>query len=502
MLLKDVIGVLKEKNLLVNLFNTEENLDLNIENCSIHTKDIKADSLFICRKGYKFDSHALISEASKDGAVGFIVERPVDFDSHKPMIQVTDSRYAESVIAATLHGNPHEQLKMFSVTGTNGKTTVSTLIHYLLSRIGLKGSLMGTVENIIVDRSYDSYNTTPSALEIVENAKETIMKKGTFLSMEVSSHALAMKRVESMRFDYAIMTNITQDHLDFHSDMEEYINTKFHLIELLKSSGTAILNLDDKRIRNMIQDIPIDKKICTYGMKKEDCIPDYSADNVISDINGIEFDFYIKNKKVKRIKVPVIGDFNVYNVLPVLATMDLEGYNLNHISKYLQSFRGVPGRFELYSHIGNDIDLVVDFAHTPDALEKVLKNAKTLKRSRIIAVFGAGGDSDKKKRPLMGKIASELADVVIITSDNPKSENPFEIIKEIEAGMENDTPYLLVEDRKLAIETALNLSNKGDLVVLAGKGHEKYQYYEHTFFPLNDRNIAFQMIRTLKHHAS
>ncbi|MEA1884821.1 MAG: Mur ligase family protein, partial [Thermotogota bacterium] len=263
MLLKDVIGVLKEKNLVINLFNTEENLDLNIENCSIHTNDIKNASLFVCRKGYKFDSHALISEALKDGAVGFIVERPVDYDSSKPMIQVSDSRYAESVIATTLHGNPHEGLKTYAVTGTNGKTTVSTLIHYLLSRIGLKGSLMGTVENIIVDRSYDSYNTTPSALEIVENAKETILKKGTFLSMEVSSHALAMKRVESMRFDYAIMTNITQDHLDFHSDMEEYTTTKFHLIELLKTSGTAILNLDDKSIRNMIQDIPIDKKICT-----------------------------------------------------------------------------------------------------------------------------------------------------------------------------------------------------------------------------------------------
>jgi len=502
MLLKDVIGVLKEKNLLVNLFNTEEELDLNIENCSIHTKDIKKASLFVCRKGFKFDSHALISEALKDGAVGFIVERPVDYDSDKPMIQVTDSRYAESVIAANLHGNPHEKLKTYAVTGTNGKTTVSTLIHYLLSRIGLKGSLMGTVENIIVDRSYDSYNTTPSALEIVENAKETITKQGTFLSMEVSSHALAMKRVESMRFDYAIMTNITQDHLDYHYDMQTYIETKFHLIDLLKNKGTAILNLDDEHLRLMIHDIPIDKKICTYGMKKDDCTPDYSADNVISDINGIEFDFYIKNKKIKRIKVPIIGDFNVYNVLPVLAMLDMEGYNLNHITKYLQSFRGVPGRFELYSHIGNDIDLVVDFAHTPDALEKVLKNAKSLKRSRIIAVFGAGGDSDKKKRPLMGKIASEHADVVIITSDNPKSENPLEIIKEIEAGMENDTPYLLVEDRKLAIETALNLSNKGDLVVLAGKGHEKYQYYEHTFFPLNDRNIAFQMIRTLKHHAS
>ncbi|HPF16035.1 MAG TPA: UDP-N-acetylmuramoyl-L-alanyl-D-glutamate--2,6-diaminopimelate ligase [Thermotogota bacterium] len=502
MLLKDVIGVLKEKKLLVNLFNVEDNLDMYIENISIHTNSIKSNSLFVCRKGYKYDSHALITEALKDGAVGFIVERPVDYDSKEPMIQVTDSRYAESVIASFLHDNPHEKLKTFAVTGTNGKTTVSTMIHYLLSRIGLKGTLMGTVENIVVDRSYDSYNTTATALEIVDNTKETIDKGGTFLSMEVSSHALSMKRVESMQFDYAIMTNITHDHLDYHNNMQEYIDTKFHLIELLKSTGTAILNVDDTNVRKMIGDIPIDKKISTYGMKREDCTPDYSASNINADVNGIEFDFYIKNKKIKRIKVPIIGDFNVYNVLPVLAMLDMEGYNINYIAKYLQSFRGVPGRFELYSHIGNDIDLVVDFAHTPDALEKVLKNAKSLKRSRVIAVFGAGGDSDKKKRPLMGKIASELADVVIITSDNPKSENPLEIIKEIEAGMGNDTPYLLVEDRKLAIETALNLSNKGDLVVLAGKGHEKYQYYEHTFFPLNDRAIAFQMIRTLKHHAS
>src|SRR6056297_476074 len=303
MLLKDVIGVLKEKNLLVNCFNTDENLDLNIENCSIHTKDIKSASLFVCRKGYKFDSHALVSEALKDGAVGFIVERPVDYDSSKPMIQVSDSRYAESVIASYLLGNPHEHLKTYAVTGTNGKTTVSTLIHYLLRRIGLKGTLMGTVENIVVDRSYDSYNTTPSALEIVENAKETLMKDGTFISMEVSSHALSMKRVESMRFDYAIMTNITQDHLDFHADMQEYIDTKYHMIELLKTTGTAILNLDDNNLRKMIRDIPIDKKICTYGKKRIDCTPDYSADNILSDINSIEFDFYIKNRKIKNVKL-------------------------------------------------------------------------------------------------------------------------------------------------------------------------------------------------------
>lgn len=502
MLLRDVISLLTEKGLVLNLFNVENKLDMNINDISIHTNSIKKNSLFICRQGYKFDSHALISEALKDGAVGFIVEKLVDYDSENPMVHVSDSRYAESLIASAINKNPHQSLKTYAVTGTNGKTTVATLIHYLLSRLGKKGTLMGTVENIIVDRSYDSFNTTPTALEIVNNAKETIDKGGSFLSMEVSSHALSMKRVESLSFDYAIFTNITQEHLDYHKDMKNYCDTKFHLVELLKNDGTAIVNVDDPNLRNLINDIPIEKKICTYGMKKDACTPDYAADNVTSDMEGIEFDFFIKNKKIKRIKVPIIGDFNVYNVLSVLAMLDRESCSINYISKYLQSFRGVPGRFELYSHIGNDIDLVVDFAHTPDALEKVLENANLLKRNRIIAVFGAGGDSDRKKRPLMGKIASKLADVLIVTSDNPKSENPLEIIKEIESGIESDTPYLLVEDRRLAIETALNLSNKGDLVILAGKGHEKYQYYEHTFFPLNDRNIAFQMIRTLKHHAS
>ncbi len=502
MILRDVISVLKENSLLVSCFNIDGNLEMSIEDISVHTNNIGKNSIFICRKGFKFDSHALMKEAYKDGAVAFLVEKSVDFGPDAPIILVSDTRYAESVIASAMFGHPHNALKTFAVTGTNGKTTVSTMIHFLLSRLGYKGTLMGTVENIIVDRSYDSYNTTPSALEVVKNTRETIHKDGSFISMEVSSHALSLKRVESMRFDYAIMTNITQDHLDYHKTMASYIRTKYHLIDLLKDGGTAILNVDDDSIRSMIDDIPIDKKIVTYGMKNEAFNPDYSADNIVADIDGIQFDFYIKNKKVKRVKVPIIGDFNVYNVLAVLSVLDKEGCNLNHVFKFLQSFRGVPGRFEYYSHIGNDIDLVVDFAHTPDALEKLLTNSKRLSRSRVISVFGAGGDSDKLKRPLMGKIASHHSDVVIITSDNPKSEKPLDIIKQIESGMDGDTPYLLVEDRKLAIETALNLANKGDLVVLAGKGHEMYQYYEHTFFPLNDRNIAFQMIRTLKHHAS
>ena len=502
MKIRDVIGILKKNALYLSDFNCDNHLEIEINSVAIHTNNTINGSLFVCRKGYKFDSHSLITEAHNSGAVAFIVERGIDLDIEVPTIQVSDSRTAESLISSALFGTPHEKVKMYGVTGTNGKTTVSTMIHYILSRFGEKGSLMGTVENIIVDRSSEAYNTTPSAVEINENIDETYRKNGTFVSMEVSSHALSLKRVESIRYDYAVLTNITQDHLDFHKTMDAYTLTKFHLIELLKKNGTAILNIDDKSIKEMIQDIPIDKKIVSYGIKNTQQMPDYAADNIECGVEGIEFDLYIRNKKTERVHCPLIGDFNVYNILAGIALLHREGYELKKILTYLKSFRGVPGRFELYSHVGNDIDLVVDFAHTPDALEKTLMNARKMARNRVIVVFGAGGDSDREKRPVMGGIAGEYSDVVIVTSDNPKSEMPFDIIKQIEDGINSETPYLLVEDRKLAIETAINLTNKGDLVVLAGKGHERFQLFEHTFLPFSDRDIAFQMLRTMKHSAS
>lgn len=501
MKLSEVKAVLEQNGLVLSTANCSGNEDLELEFISIDTRNIKPGTLFICRKGTKFDSHALVSEAIHLGAKALLVEKAVDVEQI-PIILVTDSRFAEAVISSAFYDFPHEKLRIYGVTGTNGKTTVSTLIHYVYTRKGRRGSLLGTIKNIIVDRYYDANNTTPGALEIFKDANETLAKNGEFISMEVSSHALVMKRVESIRFDYAILTNITQDHLDFHKTMGEYAQAKFHLFQLLKKDGTAILNMDDEWISKIASCLPLDRKIITYGLYNESKMPDYAAKNMKITIEGLSFDLWVKGVFVGRAESQLIAEYNTYNLLSVIALLHREGIAIEEIFTYIKEFRGVEGRFELYSHIGNDIDLVIDFAHTPDALEKTLDTARKLTRNRIIVVFGAGGDADQGKRPIMGQVAAERGDVLIITTDNPKSEKAFDIIRQIEAGICNDVPYLLVEDRKMAIETAINIASKGDMIVLAGKGHEHFQIFDHAYLPFSDREIAFQMIRTLKKSAS
>ena len=501
MKLAEVKAVLEKNGLILSIANYQGNEDLELDFVSIDTRNILPGTLFICRKGVKFDSHALVTEAIQLGTKALIVEKPVDVDQI-PMLLVSDSRYAEAVVSSAFYGFPHEKMKVYGVTGTNGKTTISTLIHYVLTRKGKKGSLLGTVKNIIVDRYYDSEHTTPGALEVLKDARETISKGGEFLSMEVSSHALSMKRVESIRFDYAILTNITQDHLDYHKTMGEYANAKYHLFELLKADGKAILNLDDEWATKIASRLPLDKKILTYGLYNEDKMPDYAARNPKVSIEGLSFELWVKGTKAGEVRSQLIAGYNVHNLLSVIALLHREGLAIEEILAYVSEFRGVEGRFELYPHIGNDIDLVIDFAHTPDALEKTLDTARVLTRNRLIVVFGAGGDADQSKRPIMGQAVAERGDVLIITTDNPKSEKAFDIIRQIESGIRTDVPYLLVEDRKMAIETAINIASKGDMIILAGKGHEHYQIFDHAYLPFSDREIAFQMIRTLKKSAS
>ncbi|HPE68586.1 MAG TPA: UDP-N-acetylmuramoyl-L-alanyl-D-glutamate--2,6-diaminopimelate ligase [Thermotogota bacterium] len=493
--------VLEENDLLVSSANVEGYGEMEIQGISVDTRNLGKNGLFICRKGFKFDSHALVNEAVHMGAVALIVEKPVDVE-HVPVFLVNDTRLAEAVVSAAFFGFPHKELKVYGVTGTNGKTTVSTMIHYILTRMQRSGSLLGTVKNIVVDRTSDALNSTPTALEIIKNANETLRKGGDFISMEVSSHALSLKRVESIRFDYAVLTNITQDHLDFHGDMENYAMAKFHLFELLKEEGTAILNADDPWVNRFIEMLPMTRHIVTFGMYNEQKMPDYAARQVRISSKGIRFELWVGGEKIASVKSQLIAQYSVYNILAALALLHKEGLDIQEVLHYLEDFRGVEGRFELYAHIGNDIDLVVDFAHTPDALEKTLETARLLVRNRIIVVFGAGGDADRSKRPMMGQVASEGGDVLVITTDNPKSEKPFEIIRQIESGITRDVPYLLIEDRKMAIETAINIAGKGDMIVLAGKGHERFQIFEHTYLPFNDRDIAFHMIRSLKKNAS
>ncbi len=499
--LKEVRDLLKDHDLLISYANLEMDQDQNVASIAIDTKGIKEGSVFICRQGYRYDSHALVDEAIHLGVKAIVVERPVNIE-HIPIFLVRDSRMAEAILASSFFGSPHEKLKVYGVTGTNGKTTISTMIHFIMNMIGKSGSLVGTVNNVVVDRTIDSVNTTPPALDIAQYARETLDKGGEFLSVEVSSHALTLKRVESLRFDVGILTNITQDHLDFHKNMDDYAMTKFQLFRLLKEKGTAILNIEDPYASRFVSMLPMDVHVVTYGLNGCSNKPDYSADCVKIGLEGVSFDLLYKGKKIGHVHSPLIGMHNVSNLLAVIALLLREGIPLEEILLQISRFRGVEGRFEIYTRVGQDIDLVIDFAHTPDALQKTLETAKMLTRNRIIAVFGAGGEADIGKRPIMGKIASDLCDVAIVTSDNPKSEKPMEIIRQIEEGISHQIPYLLIEDRRIAIETALNIAGKGDMVILAGKGHERFQIVGGTYLPFSDRDIAFQMVRDLKRRVS
>jgi len=486
--LSEILKVLESEDLVKNYMNCSNGFsDIQVSDIQIDSSKVKNGSLYICRKGFKFDSHFLANEVVKRGAVALITERHVKVGV--PYVIVSDSRKAEAVISSFFYGNPHEKLKVFGVTGTNGKTTIATLIHYLLSNMKLKGSLIGTVNNIIVDRIEPTKNTTPSSTDVVKIMYETLQKNGDFISMEVSSHALALHRVDAIRFDYAILTNITHDHLDFHKDFESYLKTKLHIFDLLKENGKAVINSD------IDEKFEYPRNYITYGIKNK---ADFMAENILVSKRGISFNLILCEKDLGTFSLPLIGEFNVYNVLAVLAIMYDLGYNLNSLKNFLKHFKGVEGRFELITDKYFGIDVVIDFAHTPDALEKALKTARQISKGRVIVVFGAGGEGDRLKRPKMGKIASENADVVIITTDNPKSEDPRAILDDIELGVNKNKPYLVIEDRRKAIEIALAIANKRDLILIAGKGHERVIDYGSYQTPFNDKEMVKEILEDMK----
>lgn len=483
-----ILEVLESENLVRNYVNCSNGFsDIQFSNIQIDSGKVREGSLYICRKGFKFDSHFLADEVVKRGAVALITERNVEVNV--PYIVVSDSRKAEAIVSSLFYDNPYKRLKVFGVTGTNGKTTIATLIHFLLSSMKLKGSLIGTVNNIIVDKIEPAKNTTPSSIDIVKIMDETLQKDGNFISMEVSSHALALHRVYAIRFDYTILTNITHDHLDFHGNFENYLKTKLHIFDLLKKNGKAIINSD------IDKEFEYPKNYITYGIRNK---ADFMAENISMNKKGISFNLILYGKDYGIFSLPLFGKFNVYNVLAVLAVMYDLGYNLNNIRNLLKHFKGVEGRFELITDKYFGIDIVVDFAHTPDALEKALETARQLSKGRVIVVFGAGGESDRLKRPKMGKIASENADVVIITTDNPKNEDPKSILTDIELGVNKDKPYLVIEDRQKAIEIALAIANKRDLVLIAGKGHEEVIDYGNYQIPFNDKEMVKRILKNMK----
>ncbi|MGQ9856691.1 MAG: UDP-N-acetylmuramoyl-L-alanyl-D-glutamate--2,6-diaminopimelate ligase [Fervidobacterium sp.] len=476
----------------ISKFIVFDNIPEDIKNTEVtgiynNSTKAKPGSLFICRQGKSFDSHTIVDTIYREsGVLAFVTEKEID--SRFPYVQVYDSRLAEAFLADAFFESPYNKLIVFGVTGTNGKTTCAHLFHHVMQQLGLTGSLSGTVINDIMGDKFYIHNTTPDALTIMENMVRTVKNGGSYYSMEVSSHSLDQARVETIRFDVAGLTNITRDHLDYHLTFEHYVNAKLHLFDLLKKDGIAVVNEDYAHLVAS-KTVP---RLVTFGTSEK---AKYRISDVTTSLNGTTF-MLASPFGMKKVYTQMIGEYNAYNVTLVLAGLVEMGYEIDEIISYISTFRGVDGRFEPIPEAKKlGIDVIIDFAHSPDALEKVILSARKLAKGRVIVVYGAGGQADKGKRPMMAEVVTKLADIAILTTDDPRGEDPEEIIREVEKGVQPNSLSLTVIDRREAIDTAITLATRGDIVLITGRGHEPYQIFTNTLkIPFKDRDVTLDII--------
>ncbi|MFO7152635.1 MAG: UDP-N-acetylmuramoyl-L-alanyl-D-glutamate--2,6-diaminopimelate ligase [Bacillota bacterium] len=459
--------------------------DIDIKSIAYDSRKVEKGSLFVAIPGFKLDGHDFIGEAIEKGAVAVIGEKDVDLKDDVLYVRVKDSRKALSEASSTFFGRPSEKMKVIGVTGTNGKTTTTYLIKAILDEAGFPTGVIGTVGIRMKDRLLPSERTTPESLELNRIFAEMQREGVEYVSMEVSSHSLKLHRVDSVRFEVGVFTNLTQDHLDFHENFEDYYSSKKKLFYL---SRKAAINADDPSGRRLCRELDI--PLLTYGIEEK---ADVKAENVKIDSNGVSFDV-VYNGERKTVVYRVPGRFSVYNSLAAITAGLLLGIDLDTMAKALEKVKGVPGRFEPVDE-GQDFTVIVDYAHTPDGLENVLNTIKSFAKGKIITVFGAGGDRDRTKRPLMGKVVARYSDYFIITSDNPRSEDPEAIIRDIEEGLDETSKYEKIVDRRAAIERAIEMASAGDVVLIAGKGHENYQIVKDKVLPFDDREVAREFLR-------
>ncbi|WP_110953225.1 UDP-N-acetylmuramoyl-L-alanyl-D-glutamate--2,6-diaminopimelate ligase [Anaerosinus massiliensis] len=474
--------------------------DKKIEMIAHDSRKVNANMLFVCITGATVDGHNYIEQAVKNGAVAVLVEKDVVVPDDITVIRVQDVKASIQAIVPYFYDYPARKMRMIGITGTNGKTTTSYLIRAILRTAGFKVGVIGTIQILIEDRVLPIHNTTPDVIDLQSILAEMADCGMDYVVMEVSSHALAQNRVAGCEFDAAVFTNVTQDHLDYHKTFENYIAAKAKLFASLvdennaKSNKNAIVNLDDDASQAMLDQTKCN--VLTYGVKKKS---DIIAQDICVLARGANFtvtgDFGSMPLNLK-----ITGVFNVYNVMGAIGAALAEGIDEKVIRETLEAFTSVPGRFELVDE-GQNFSVIVDYAHTPDGLENILKTAREIAENRIITVFGCGGDRDRTKRPIMGRIATELSDVVIATSDNPRTEDPEFILSQVEEGVLavlGDKQHEKITDRKTAIHQAISIAEAGDIVIIAGKGHEDYQILKDRTIHFDDKEIAREAIRGLK----
>ncbi|GBF11983.1 UDP-N-acetylmuramoyl-L-alanyl-D-glutamate--2,6-diaminopimelate ligase [Tepidibacillus infernus] len=475
------------------------NPNVEINGVEVDSRKVKAGDLFICLPGFTVDGHDFAQKAVEQGAVAILCERPLDLQV--PQVIVKDARFAMAMIADLFYQHPSQKLKVIGVTGTNGKTTTTHLIEKILADQGHLSGLIGTIKMKIGNEIVEAKNTTPDALLLQQSFAKMVKVGSDYAIMEVSSHALDMGRVRGVNYHIGVFTNLTQDHLDYHLTMEKYRDAKgllfsqlgntFH--SLLEENKYAVLNADDQASEYFQQVTAA--QVITYGIDHD---ADVKALDIHIDAQGTSFAVETFRGNID-IQLKMIGKFSVYNALAAMTVGLIEGISLDQIKQSLEQISGVDGRFEPVNE-GQDYTVLVDYAHTPDSLENILKTVKEFAKGKIYCVFGAGGDRDKTKRPIMGEIAVKYSDIAVVTSDNPRSENPEQIIHDILVGIEKtgvDTnKYIVIIDRKEAIEYAVSQAKKDDVILIAGKGHETYQILKNKTIHFDDREIARDAIRS------
>jgi len=483
---------LKIKDILqnVHLSNSNWNEDNVVSKLSFDSRDVDANTLFFAIVGSTSDGHNYIDDVIKKGCVNIVLEQKRQEDGVN-FIQVTDSAEAVAIAAHNFYGKPSEKLKMIGVTGTNGKTTTTTLLHNLFLSLGYQVGLLSTVVNKIGKEEIPSTHTTPNPIALAELLSKMVERGCSHVFMEVSSHAIHQKRTAALSFDIAVFTNITHDHLDYHKTFKEYIGVKKTLFDNLSKDAFALTNVDDKNGMVMLQNTKASKY--SYALKSPS---DFKGKIIENELTGL-----VMQINDNEVYAQLIGEFNGYNLLAVYGVTQLLEIDPIEALTAMSQLKSVHGRFEFFMS-ANNITCIVDYAHTPDALENVLKTISSFKKpgNKVITLVGCGGDRDKIKRPEMARIAAAMSHQTILTSDNPRTENPLSILEEMEAGIpaEKITQNITISDRKEAIKLAISLAQPNDILLIAGKGHEKYQEINGVKQPFDDLEIAKELIIKMK----
>ena len=468
--------------------------DPEISDITTDSRNVKKGSLFIAIKGFKTDGHEYIPHALKNGASAVLTEKKNFYENEYPdtvFVKLKNIKKILSSAASNFYRHPEKRIFLSGITGTNGKTTNTYLLSNIINKSGKKTGIIGTINTKIDKKILPSSNTTPSIIDLYGYLYQMEKAGVKNVIMEVSSHGIDQGRIDGLNFKIAVFTNLTQDHLDYNKNIENYFKTKLGLFTRLKKGSVAVINTDDPygvRITKRIK-VPY----CTYGIKKN---ADFFAKDIKLGTKNSSFTVVVKEKKEFKIKFRLLGLFNVYNALSAFASAYLMGIKPDIIVKALNYSKPVAGRFQTVN-AGQEFVVVIDYAHTPDGLENVLSSAKQVAKGRLLTVFGCGGDRDMTKRPIMGEIAGKYCDFCILTSDNPRTEDPEEIINQVESGTKKtNAEYVKITDRKKAIYEIIKMAEKDDLIVIAGKGHETYQIFKDRTIHFDDAEVASEAIRS------